>query len=62
MLPGSWSDESCVFAGSARAECLQTKVGLGTRSLSVAAEDAAAKATPSQQTPASRSVEAFGSS
>ena len=27
LLTGSWSDESCVFTGSAHAECLQTKVG-----------------------------------
>ena len=55
LLTGSWSDESCVFTGSARAECLQTKVGRGMRSLSVAAEHAAAKATPGQKAPACRS-------
>ena len=57
LLTGSWSDESCLPTGSAYAECQQITVGRGTRGLSVAAEYAAAKATPSQHTPACRSFQ-----
>ena len=47
-----------VYLPAVRAECPQSKVGRRMRSLRVAA----AKATPSQQKPASGSFEAVGAS